>query len=371
VLLPRVGDLVMEGPGWEGVSDDEMAYWAGGHLYQQWKDSAQGTQLFAVCVIPVFHDSRGADPEDNAAMVATSLPPADVRWYIYAVLDHGYCDGPAGLPIFADLLRLYAEESGEAAEPLIAEPPDALRVLEQRLKQSLKPLPEAEHPNDDIFHDGLVDWGTRSGYQRFLQFDENLMQVMRYAAKEVLGCSIDVAWLTAIATAFLRLFPDLQRLDLFLIVTCRDKPAEETMIGYFSSRKILPLEVGHARHVALLGLSDMVSRARRQRNWHRPRPFEKCSTCIEVNIVSQAADGLPFGFQEIRCPKRGPRDWNRQGTSPLQLRLDQAGRDAWDFRLQSHDAAWGPHWSTYFAQALGSAIVDMACRPTGPVVPPL
>lgn len=368
VLVPRVSDLVMEGQSWDGMSDDEIAYWLGGHLYQQRKDL---TQLFAVCIIPVFRDARGAAPTDDAVKVAEGLPPADVRWYIYAVLDHGYCDGPAGLPIFADLLRLYAEESGESEERLVADPPDALQVLEKRLVQSLKPLPEAEHPNDDIFHDGLVDWGTRAGYQRFLQFDENLMQVMRYASKDVLGCSIDVAWLTAIAAAFLRLFPKLQRLDLFLIVTCRDKPAEETMIGYFSSRKMLPLEIGDAQTVAMLGLSDMISTARRQRNWHRPRPFEKCGTCIEVNIVSQAADGLPYGFQEVRHPKRGPRDWNRSGTSPLQLRLDQAGRDAWDFRLQSHDATWGPYWSTYFAQALGSAIVDMACRPTGPVVPPL
>jgi len=54
----------------------------------------------------------------------------------------------------------------------------------------------------------------------------------------------------------------------------------------------------------------------------------------------------------------------------MNLRLDQVGRDDWDFRLQSHDAAYGVKWSTYYAQAMGSVIVDMALRPVGPVLPP-
>jgi len=53
----------------------------------------------------------------------------------------------------------------------------------------------------------------------------------------------------------------------------------------------------------------------------------------------------------------------------MNLRLDQVALDDWDFRLQSHDASWGPNWSTYYTQALGSVIVDMAMCPTGPVVP--
>jgi hypothetical protein len=300
-----------------------------------------------------------------------SLPPEEVQWYIYAVLDHGYCDGPAGLPLFADLLRLYAQESGqEGAEPP-ATVPDALCLLQQRLRRSLLPLPEAEHPNDDMYHDALVEWGYRDGFQRFIQFDANIMQVLRYASQSVLGCSIDVAWLTAISVAFLRLFPNLRRLDLYLVVTCRDKPAEEAMVGYFSSRKILPLEIGDPTSLALLGLSDLISTARRQRNWQRPRPYEKCaSACIEVNVVGQATDGLPSGFREVRYAKSAPRSWTRGGTSCLQIRLDQSGRDSWDFRLQSHDGSWGGDWSTYYTQALGSALVDMACRPTGPVVYP-
>jgi len=295
-----------------------------------------------------------------------------VGWYIYACLDHGYCDGPTGLPLFADLLRLYSEECGGALADATGdgktEPPDALSVLEQRLLQSLKPMPEAEHSNDDIFHDDLIGFGYRRGYQRHIRFDHHLMQLLRVAARDCLGCSVDVAWLTVIAAAFLRMFPDLRRLDFYLIVTCRDRPAEETMVGYFSSRKILPLEVGDPRKLAILGLADMISSARRQRAWYRPRPFEKFNG-IEVNIVSQAADGLPLGFREVRCARTHGGQWERGGTSFLTLRLDQCAKDDWDFRLQSHDASWGGHWSTYYAQALGSVLVDMGARPTGPVVP--
>jgi len=331
---------------------------------------APGGRLFRICVIPVFKDNGSGDqcPEEDAVDVALSRPPSEVSWYIYAVLDHGYCDGPTGLLLFADLLRLYAEEAGESEGGEYVQLPDALEVLQGRLKRSLEPLPEAEHPNDDIFHDDLARYGYHKGYTRFIRFDQKLMYLLRFAAKEMLGCSVDVAWLTAISTAFLRLFPDLRRLDLYLIVTCRDKPAQELMIGYFSSRKVLPIDFGNPRQVAILGLADIISTARRQRAWHRPRPFEQFGA-IEVNVGSQAADGLPFGFQEVRIPKNAPRAWERGGTSRLVLRLDQTSRDAWDFRLQSHDASWGASWSTYFAQALGSAIVDMAVRSTGPVVP--
>lgn len=316
----------------------------------------------------------GDEVYKDAAEFASKLPPAEVRWYIYAVLDHGYCDGPTGLPLFADLLRLYAKEAGEdtTVDPLLPEsPPDAaLRTLEKRLQRSLQPLPEAEHHNDDIFHDGLLGFGWRPGYQRHIRCEESLMKLLRFAAEEQLGCSVDVAWLTAISIAFLRMFPDLRRIDLYLIVTCRDGPAEETMVGYFSSRKLLPIELGDPRLVPILGLSELISTARKQRSWRRPRPFEKFGA-IEVNVVSQVSDGLPFGFREVRCARNAPPDseWHRGGTSHMTLRLDQTSRDGWDFRMHSHDASFGQEWSTYYAQALGSALIDMAIGCTGPVVP--
>merc|ERR1719215_2264073 len=101
-------------------------------------------------------------PEDDAVNVASSLSN-DVQWYMYAVLDHGYCDGPTGLPLFADFLRLYGEESGETDAQPPAPAPNAFATLQRRLSQSLKPLQEAEHSNDDIFHDALVGWGHRRG----------------------------------------------------------------------------------------------------------------------------------------------------------------------------------------------------------------
>jgi len=364
LLRPRLKNMTWDDK-WGPAGDNEQAFWIGNTVL---RENPPGSHLFQICIIPVFKVTDTMAPECDAVDVALSLPPKDVTWYIYAVLDHGYCDGPAGLPLFADLLRLYAEETGECQSGQTTEAGDALTVLENRLLQSLKPLPDAEHSNDDIFHDDLGDWGRRRGYTRFIRFDTHLMQILRFAASTHLGCSVDVAWLTVIAAAFLRMFPLMRRLDLYLVVTCRDRPNEELMIGYFSSRKLLPIEFGDARNLALLGLCDIISTARRLRTWRRPRPFER-SEAIEVNIVSQVAEGLPHRFKEVRCPRSAPRDWSRGTAGFMNLRLDQVALDDWDFRLQSHDASWGPNWSTYYTQALGSVIVDMAMCPTGPVVP--
>eukprot|EP00928_Gymnodinium_smaydae_P007822 TRINITY_DN1279_c0_g4_i1.p1 TRINITY_DN1279_c0_g4~~TRINITY_DN1279_c0_g4_i1.p1 ORF type:complete len:1547 (-),score=373.59 TRINITY_DN1279_c0_g4_i1:258-4394(-) len=379
LLVPTAAEVLLEEASGE-LTDDQRAFWIGSIVLRR----SPPKQLFQICVIPVPRReavaawTAAATAADvakdlSAAALALTLSPEDVQWYIYAVLEHGLCDGPSGLPLYADLLRLYAEEAGEeqASDDVPSEEvmPDALGRLQERLKRSLLPLPDAEDANDDIYHDGLIYWGYRNGYQRFIRFDTRLMQLLRVASRDILGCSVDVAWLTIISAAFLRLFPALRRLDLFLIVTCRDRPGEERMIGYFSSRKMMPLEVGEARSLPLLGLADLISGVRRQRAWNRPRPFEKCGACIEVNIVSQAADGLPHGFQEVRCHRDPPRSWSRGNTSCMNLRLDQVARDDWDFRLQSWDAAYGQSWSTYYAQAMGSVLVDMALQPLGPVIP--
>ena len=360
LLRPTVAEISADAR-WE-ASDDARAFWAGSSLLNR---KHPGSQMFHVCVIPIFN-VRGKRPEADAVSVAAEYPSGEVKWYLYAILDHGYCDGPTGLPLFADLLRLYAEESGEPVD--LSEPPNACAMLEHRLQRSLQTLPEALDANDDIFHDGLVGYGYRCGFQRFIRFDKRMMQLLRYACRDVLGCSVDVAFLTAIAASFFRLFPTLRRLNLYLVVTCRDKPAQEQMVGYLSSRKLLPLEVGDTRTLALLGLADMISTARRQRLWRRPRPFEKCDA-IEINIVSAAAHGLLLGFQEVRCARSAPREWNRGTTSLMNLRLDQVSTDDWDFRLQSHGGSWGSEWRTHYAQALGSVIHDMAMRATDPVVP--
>jgi len=366
LVLPRVGDIIFEGTKWEAMSDDECAFWAGNASLRR-----VPRELFQVCAIPVFRGRRDADNEADATAEALKRPPKEVRWYIYACLDHGYCDCPAGMPLFTDLLRLYADEAvetGSQQQLASTAPPQALEVLVRRLWRSLLPMPEAMDTNDDIFHDGLLYSGYHKGYQRLLRFDAPLMQLLRFAAEEALGVSIDIAWLTVISIAFLRLFPALRRLDLYLVVTCRDRPSEEAMVGYFSSRKLMPLEVGDPRHLAILGLSDMIASARKMRTWRRPRPFEKFSS-IEVNIVSLAADGLPFGFREVRCARNAPTTWERGGNGHMNLRLDQVARNDWDFRMHSHNGAWGGHWSSYFTQAMGAAIVDMALHPTDPILP--
>mmetsp|Transcript_4609 Transcript_4609/g.10939 ORF Transcript_4609/g.10939 Transcript_4609/m.10939 type:complete len:1495 (-) Transcript_4609:56-4540(-) len=370
VLTPTLGDLECCST---ADSATQMAFWIGGCCLER---RPQG-ETFHVCVIPVFPVELDFDKEADAVEVALTKPACEVKWFIYAVLDHGYCDGPTGAPLFADLLRLYGEEAGELTKEELERmreseqgrrPTEALAKLQKRLERSLMPLPEGHHPNEDIFHDGLVSNCWRRGHQRFIRFDETIMKLLRIGATQNLGCSIDVAWLTVISAAFLRTFPKLRRLDLYLVVTCRDGPGEEAMIGYFSSRKLMPLEIGDPAEVSLLGLADSVATARKTRSWRRPGPYEKGSA-IEVNMVSQASDGLPLGFQEVRVARGAPREWDRSGTSHMNLRLDQVGRDGWDFRLQSHDQTWGPNWSTYYAQSLGSVLVDIAVKPTGAILP--
>merc|ERR1712136_265849 len=84
------------------ASDDARAFWAGSSLLNR---KPPGSQMFHVCVIPIFN-VRGKRPEADAVSVAAEYPSDEVKWYLYAILDHGYCDGPTGLPLFADLLRL-------------------------------------------------------------------------------------------------------------------------------------------------------------------------------------------------------------------------------------------------------------------------
>merc|ERR1719195_1321429 len=133
------------------MSEDECAFWAGNVALRR-----RPRELFQVCAIPVFKGRRDAADDADAAAEALRRSPQEVRWYIYACLDHGYCDGPAGMPLFVDLLRLYAEEAGDVGfQQRLANtaPPQALETPQRRLRRSLLPMPEAIDTNDDIFHD--------------------------------------------------------------------------------------------------------------------------------------------------------------------------------------------------------------------------
>lgn len=132
LVLPRVADVVFEGTKWEAMS----------HVLV----GRRPRELFQVCAIPVIKGHQDADNEADAAAEALNRHPKDVWWYVYACFDHGCCDGLAGMPVFVDLLRLYADEAGETGSQQQLQsiaPPQALEVLECRLWRSLLLMPEA------------------------------------------------------------------------------------------------------------------------------------------------------------------------------------------------------------------------------------
>lgn len=309
----------------------------------------------------------GADSCD----VARLLPREDVTWYIYGSVTHAHSDGASGLPFYADLLRLYQQEIGEAAPQPETALQEQLELLQGRLWTSLRGrLPGEWSPNDDVYHDALfADWGRRAGMQRRFRFEEPVMRALSLAATHVLACGLDVAWLVAIVGAIFRLFPAQPRLSLMLMCPCRDGAGEAGLVGFIGERRVIPVDVGETTLANLVDVAEAISTARKRRTWHTPEPFE-AGLCIYVNIVSAMTHGLQDGCRQVMPPPTyHPGQWQCTARHPVNIRLDQLKDLDWDFKLSQYDARWGWGWSTHFAQALGCTISDMACNPYAPLVP--
>lgn len=307
--------------------------------------------------------------QEDSIAVARSLPRDAVSWYIHCSITHAYIDGASGRALFGDLLRYYAEEVGKAPRMVEPEAPEHLSLLQKRLKMSLHGrLPGASDPNNDVYHEIVCeDWGKRPGFSRRIFFKPKVLRALRTSATDVLGCSIDVAWLTATLGAMFRLFPTTPCIRLILKVGCRDGHGEREMVGFLSEQRLFPVDVGKMEAATVLDIANAVTSARRARDWRAPVPFE-AGLCVYVNLVSAMVDGLPSGFKHVVKPSAVPARWNTDAYCHLNLRLDQLSADEWDFRIFHWDAAWGWEWSTYFAMALGSVIGDMVTAPTKPLL---
>jgi len=227
--------------------------------------------------------------------------------------------------------------------------------------------PGVSDANNDVYHEIVCeDWGKRPGMSRRIFFKPMVMRALRRSATEVLGCSIDVAWLTAIMGTMFRLFPTTPCIRLILKVACRDGHGEREMVGFLSEQRLFPLDVGSVDAGTLLDIANIVNSSRRARDWRAPMPFE-AGLCVYVNLVSAMVDGLPSGFKHVVRQSAVTSRWHTDAYAQLNLRLDQLTGEDWDFRIFHWDHAWGWEWSTYFAMALGSVIGDMVSAPTAPL----
>jgi len=350
---------------WDSAADDEYVHSAVKELVfdHRWP--------FDIAVVPLYRGQPAGPPGANALEVARTLPPESVAWYIYCGITHCFSDGASGQALFGDLLRFYAEESGQATRQAWAEAPEHLGLLQRRLRPSLcGRLPTDADPNNDVFHEvACEDWGRRHGFSSRLFLDAAVMGALRTAATDVLGCGLDVAWLTAVMGAMFRLFPEHRCMRLMLKVACRDGPGEVQMVGFLSEQRILTVDVLDPETSTLLGIAGDIAAARRSRAWRAPAPFES-GLCIYVNIVSAMVDGLPPGFRHVVRPAGTPTNWHGTAYAHLNLRIDQIATSEWDFRIFHWDAAWGWSWCQCFAHALASAIGDMASAPTAPLLRP-
>merc|ERR1712061_711290 len=73
---------------------------------------------------------------------------------------------------------------------------------------------------------------------------------------------------------------------------------------------------------------------------------------------------LPQDSRHVMRATQVRQSWKSPAYNHLNVRIDQLNDLDWDFRFYYWDFAWGWEWSTYFAQALGSVIGDMARAPT-------
>jgi len=373
----RVQIRIPEGPrvreeSYDYIDDDEYVFWIVSQLRREHR------WPFDIFVVPLYKgtgSSSGAgnatasSTSKNAAQIAEKLPAEDVQWYIFAGITHAYSDGACGQALFGDLLRMYAEEASltpPSDAPIPAEP---MALLQRRLKKSLNGrLPGDSDPGNDVYHEILCeDWGKRSGMQKRIILEHDVAQILHSAAMEVIGCGIDVAWLTAITAALYRLFPSEQCFHLVLKCACRDGPGEAEMIGFLSEQRIIPVDVGNSRMASLLDIVQCIDATRKSRTWRAPVPYE-AGLCVYINIVSSMIDSLPLGCRQIMREAPMPKGWT-EAYSHLNVRLDQRTTLDWDFRIFHWDSHWGWDWGTYFAAALGSVIEAMATCPTAAIVP--
>jgi acyl-coenzyme A synthetase/AMP-(fatty) acid ligase len=367
-------------PRWDDTPDDLYALSTIRQL-----NSPNPRWPFEVTVVPLYKgngDGLGDGKTfKNAAEVAVQLPVEEVNWYIYCSLTHAYSDGASGQPLVIDLLRFYDEERRARGLPPVAsegggaspsdEIPEHMCLLQRRLRASLRGrLRGTGDPNNDVYHEvNDEDWGKRTGISRRVFFTPCVMQALRFSAATKLGCSIDVAWLTAICGSVFRLFPQQKCIRLMLKVACRDGPGEREMVGFLSEQRILPVDVVESEASTLVDIARRIDNGRRMRAWRAPEPFEP-GLSVYVNVVSAMTDGLPSGFQHVTKPIANlPQRRNCSAYAHLNVRIDQLKADEWDFRIFHFDGAWGVDWSDHFALALGAVIYDMAVAPTSPLLP--
>jgi len=367
-VAARVRIRVPPGPrvreeSWDNMSDDDYALSTVRELCRGYRWPME------IAVVPMYKGAPGAREGADAAEIAASLPREEVSWYIYAGITHAYSDGSSGRALFGDLLRYYQEEVGltPCSSPVRA--PEHLEVLQRRLRKSLVGRPPGEFdPNNDVYHEIVCeDFGKRYGLQRRVTFNPSVFRALRVAASNVLGCSVDVAWLTAVSVAMFRLFPDIPTIRFILKTGCRDGPGEAQMVGFLSEQRTFAVDVGDLQTATVAHVANIIADTRRMRAWRAPMPFE-AGLCIYTNIVSAMVDCLPLGCQHVTRQASTPATWTADAYCHLNLRLDQLDALKWDFRIFHWDSAFGWEWGSYFAVAMGAAIHDMVVSPNGPLL---
>lgn len=362
VRIPQLMEGRVRLPRWDWATHDQYVHGAITDLLQPRRWPAD------VAVLPLF---KGEAPEHTTTLeAALSKSPSEIAWYVYVSITHAYSDGLSGQALFADLLRFYEEEAG-ALEPKELRPEEPLALLQRRLRRSLEGrTPETvPAPNDDLYHESICeDWGRRSGLSRRVFFEPIVTRSLRNAAQGVYGCSVDLAWLTAIMCAMLRLFPHEPRMMLVVKASCRDGEGQGRMVGFLSEARVITIDVGDVESATILDVHHRIHSVRVGRTWRAPEPFE-FGLCVYVNIVSAMAESLPPGFRHVCKEAFPPSNWKGSAYSHLNIRIDQLKLDDWDFRIFHYDAAWGWDWATNFAHSVGDVIRRMVEEPLASLLP--
>jgi len=297
--------------------------------------------------------------------------------YIQAAISHAVSDALSLAPVRSDLISLYIDEcSGGSVQsrrsglaPLLPPIPDALELLERRLRSALL------HPSDGDggAEGGLYIGGWESetasswGYRRMIRVRQSAGLALRHAC-EVLQLPQDVALMVALACCIARC--DGERIvRLTLTVPMRDGPGEAAVTGLFADWRDLDIHTHPLQ--SLLSVMHQVAEDVRRRRWRRC-DVAQVSQRILFNLVGSQLASSDRGFSPVEevgsmRPPLPHRQVYTSLTRPLEVQGWQTGAAEWTLVLRLRGNRYPPSWARKFAGSLERVIQEVSQNPLAPV----
>lgn len=243
---------------------------------------------------------------------------SEVTSCVYCSVTHKYADGGAVAAFVTALSEAYAVlERGEMPS---GEEHPVLSVQEQRLWRYLEGLPGREGQVDVYLFDIVNDmYNHKWGHSVGIDFTMKICDLVRAAGRRM-ACSEEIAWISCMSCAMLRLMPDEEMLKLMIVHNGRLGEAEGAVacVSNYVMLRIPCLERGNSP------VADICSRVKymvTHGHFSRPRSTEQAHARLNIGGMI----GTDGNFVQLFKTGRG-RDpsWSR-APYVIQLRMDNEG----------------------------------------------